>query len=192
MKVSTLGYAVLGLLAGEAMSGYDLKLRMGDPVGFFWQASHSQIYPELAKLEGAGMVSHRVVAQEGKQDKKVYEISTSGREAVEDWVASPPKAGLTRDETTLRAYLSWLGGANEMAGFFRERARSHQDQLERYRETEARIHRGWGEDPLAMEPQQFASYAALKRGIGYEQEYARWCRWVSETLEARAEQGSEK
>lgn len=184
-KVSTLGYAVLGLLTGEPMSGYDLKLRMEDPVGFFWQASHSQIYPELAKLEGAGLLSHRVVPQEGKPDKKIYETTRAGAEVFKGWIASPAKAGPTRDEATLRAYLSWLGEAEEMAGFFRDQARMHQEQLRSYGETEASIHREWGKNPTAMNDRQFASYAALRRGIGYERENTEWCLWIAEMLEAR-------
>ena len=58
---SNLGCALLGLLARSPSTGYDLARRMERPVGYFWSARHSQIYPELAKLERAGLVSHEVV-----------------------------------------------------------------------------------------------------------------------------------
>ncbi len=51
-----MGYAILGLLAREALSGYDLSSRMRAPVGYFWEARHSQIYPELARLAADGKV----------------------------------------------------------------------------------------------------------------------------------------
>src|SRR5215469_6282498 len=54
VRISTLGYALLTLLAREPLSGYDLAQRMKRPLGFFWQAQHSQIYPELAGLEEHG------------------------------------------------------------------------------------------------------------------------------------------
>ncbi|WP_119070306.1 PadR family transcriptional regulator [Rubrobacter indicoceani] len=186
MKISTLGYAVLGLLAGGEMSGYDLKLRMAEPVGYFWEASHSQIYPELAKLEGAGMVFHEVVPQSGKPDRKVYGITASGLEAVGEWVTGPLRASPTRDETTLRAYLSWLGGEREMAGVFEGQARLHRERLAGYRRTERWILANCGGDPLTMEGRDFAGYAALRRGIGFEREFSEWCQWVSDTLGARA------
>jgi DNA-binding PadR family transcriptional regulator len=53
-STTTLGYAILGLLAREALSDYDLSSRMRARVGLFWQARHSQIYPELARLEEGG------------------------------------------------------------------------------------------------------------------------------------------
>ncbi len=60
-EVSTLGYAVLGLLAREPASGYDLTRRMQAWIGFFWRAPHSRIYPELARLEAGGLVRHERV-----------------------------------------------------------------------------------------------------------------------------------
>lgn len=183
MKVSVLGAAILGLLAHEPLSGYDVKLRMAEPVGFFWQASHSQIYPELAKLEAGGMVAHEAVSQEGKPDKKVHGITPEGLSAVREWVAEPAKSGPTRDEATLKAYLSWLGEPDEMAAMFRELGRRHEEQLRRYEETERWMQSEWGEEPERFEPRKFANYAALRRGIGFEREYAEWCRWVAGKLE---------
>ena len=39
-------------MARRALSGYDLAREMKRPVGYFWQARHSQIYPQLARLRG--------------------------------------------------------------------------------------------------------------------------------------------
>ena len=49
---------------------------------FLWQARHSQSYPELARLEGEGLVGHRVVERQDRPDKKVYEITGTGLEAL--------------------------------------------------------------------------------------------------------------
>ena len=48
---STLGFALLGLLARGPLSGYDISAQLARGVGPFWHARHSQIYPELARLE---------------------------------------------------------------------------------------------------------------------------------------------
>src|SRR6476646_1735266 len=70
----TLGYALLGLLARQPRWGYDLARRMQEPIGYFWHANHSQIYPELAALETDGLVTHEVVQQWDRPDKKLYSI----------------------------------------------------------------------------------------------------------------------
>ena len=42
---------ILGLLAGGAKSGYDIKGIVDRSTRFFWGASYRQIYPELRRLE---------------------------------------------------------------------------------------------------------------------------------------------
>ena len=69
--MNNIGFALLGLLARDDLSGYDLSRRLKMPLGFFWQASHSQIYPELAKLAARGLVRERTVVQAGRPNKKV-------------------------------------------------------------------------------------------------------------------------
>jgi DNA-binding PadR family transcriptional regulator len=84
-----LGYALLSLLARGTKSGYDLAAGLKEPVGFFWHAHHSQIYPELARLEAAGLVTHTVVEQSDRPDKKVYSLTESGSATLTNWLESP-------------------------------------------------------------------------------------------------------
>ncbi len=178
-----LGYALLGLLARESLSGYDLASRMRERVGFFWQARHSQIYTELARLEGEGVVVHRVVEQQDRPDKKVYEITDAGLESLRKWVTAPVKPRATRDEMVLKAYSVWLADPEKAVALFREQQRMHEEQLLRYEEIGTWMEEEWGEDLYRLDSPRFASYAALQRGIGYERGYAEWCGWVANLLE---------
>jgi len=183
--VRTLGYAVLSLLSREDLSGYDLKRWMERPLGYFWSAKHSQIYPELARLEDEGFVTHRVVEQQGKPDKKVFAITAEGREALKAWVTEPPVGRAPRDELILKAYSMWLAEPGAAAVLFEEQGRLHEEQLRHYKATEAWMEENWGGSPEKMDFDDFASYAALRRGIGYERDYAEWCRWVAAGLKER-------
>src|SRR3712207_6280497 len=122
-STTTLGYAILRLLSREELSGYYLSSRMRTRVGYFWEARHSQIYPELARLEAAGMVSHELVEQEGRPDKKVYEIMPAGLEALKSWVVAPLEPRGARDELVLKAYSLWLAEREEAIALFREHER---------------------------------------------------------------------
>jgi PadR family transcriptional regulator AphA len=181
--MTTLGYAILGLLARESLSGYDIKRQMEQPVGFFWSARHSQIYPELARLEREGMVIHRVVEQEARPDKKLYEITARGLAALKEWVAAPVEPRAARDELVLKAYSMWLAEPKRALELFREQERQHGEQLRRYEEIEAWMEKEWGEDLRRPASPRFATYAALRRGILYERGYAEWCAWVAGWLE---------
>jgi len=183
--VRTLGYAVLSLLSREDLSGYDLKRWMERPLGYFWSARHSQIYPELARLEEEGFVVHHVVEQQERPDKKVYGITASGREVLRIWITEPPVERPARDELVLKAYSVWLAEPRAAAALFREQERRHEGQLLRYEEIEAWMKGKWGGEPEQMDFHHFASYAALRRGIGFERDSAEWCRWVAAGLEER-------
>ena len=181
--MATLGYAILGLLSREALSGYDLKLRMGRPVGFFWEARHSQIYPELARLEGEGLVAQRVIEQKGRPDKKVYEITAAGLVALKEWVTAPVEPRMVRDELVLKAYSVWLADGGEAISLFREQRRLHEERLLDYEARATWMEQEWGEDLDRPDSPRFASYAALRRGILNERGYVEWCDWVADRLE---------
>ena len=183
-----MGYAILGLLAREPLSGYDLASRTKERLGFFWQARHSQIYPELARLEEEGMVTHRVVEQQDRPDKKVYSATEAGLDALKVWTAEPPAARAVRDEMVLKAYSVWLAEPVKALALFREQERWHRERLARYEEIEAWMQKEWGGDLEQISSPRFASYATLRRGKGYEREYAEWCGWLADLLEKSAGQ----
>lgn len=185
--VTTLGYALLGLLARESLSGYDLAQRLKVPVGFFWRARHSQIYPELGRLEAMGLVTHRLIEQQDRPDKKLYTITDAGRAKLRDWAMAPLAGPTPRDELVLKAYSLWLAAPDQAKTLFREQEQRHMERLAQYEGFRADLARH--PDVQILSSPMFATYATLLRGIGYEREYAAWCRWVAEQLE-QASDGS--
>lgn len=183
--MTTLGYAILGLLSREDLSGYDLTQRMAGRVGYFWSARHSQIYPELARLEDGGYVTHSVVEQKERPDKKVYEITAEGLDALKGWTIEPPRPRPTRDELTLKTYSVWLADKEKAVRLFREEELKHEEQLAHYEKLRGRMEGEWREDLTSTNSPEFASYATLRRGISYEREYAEWCRWMVDSIESR-------
>ena len=183
--MTTLGYAILGLLSREALSGYDLTGRMKERVGYFWSARHSQIYPELARLEDGGFVTHSVVEQRERPDKKVYEITAAGLAALKEWVVRPPETKPSRDELVLKAYSVWLADPEKAATLFRGEESRHEEQLAHYEELRAWMEDEWGEEIHRPESPRFATYATLRRGIIYERGSAEWCRWLAESIEGK-------
>ena len=192
--MTTLGYAILGLLSREALSGYDLTGRMKGRVGYFWSAGHSQIYPELARLEDGGFVTYSVVEQRERPDKKVYEITAPGLAALKEWVVRPPEPKPSRDELVLKAYSVWLADPEEAARLFRGEESRHEEQLAHYEELEAWMQGEWGEELFRPDSPRFATHASLRRGIIYERGAAEWCRWVAESIEGErpAKKGKRK
>src|ERR687890_2702905 len=183
--MTTLGYAILGLLSREELSGYDLTRRMAGQVGYFWSARHSQIYPELVSLEDGGYVTHIVVEQTERPDKKVYKITAEGLDALKEWVIQPPVPRPTRDVLTLKTYSVWLADKEKAVQLFREEELRHEEQLAHYEGLRTWMEEEWRGELASTNSPEFASYASLRRGISYEREYAEWCRWVGDSIEGR-------
>lgn len=181
--MTTLGYALLGLLARESASGYDLTRQLRAPIGFFWRARHSQIYPELARLEVEGFVTHAVVEQHDLPDKKVYTITALGQDALQRWVTEPAAPPVVRDEVLLKTFSLWLADPTASVAVFREHEDRHAQQLRVYEALQQQL-KTKGEEALTqLDSPHFASYITLQKGIIYERQYVEWCQWVIQLLE---------
>lgn len=88
-ELPTTSYAVLGLLADGPRSRYDIVRSADFSIANFWTIAKSQVYGELSRLEKLGFVKSKEVRQKGLPDKRLFEITPSGKEALEQWLADP-------------------------------------------------------------------------------------------------------
>jgi DNA-binding PadR family transcriptional regulator len=177
MAVSTLGFALLGLLARRPRTGYELAQALREPIGYFWTASHSQIYPELAKLEGQRHVRHRVVRNPGPREGKLYSITATGRQALADWTVTDP-ADAIRDEFMLRVYSLWTADPAEATQLVERRRAAHSARLVELEGIESRF---TGAPANPSDP-DFSAYATLRRGLSFERHAIEWCDWMLTAL----------
>jgi PadR family transcriptional regulator AphA len=68
----------LGMLTDGTASGYDLKKQFESSFAHFFAAGYGSIYPALSSLADKGLVTCEQIPQEGKPDRKVYEITDDG------------------------------------------------------------------------------------------------------------------
>jgi len=61
-----LEHAILVSLTERAGSGYELARRFDRSIGYFWPATHQQIYRVLRRMDEAGWVKHTEIAQDGE------------------------------------------------------------------------------------------------------------------------------
>jgi PadR family transcriptional regulator, regulatory protein AphA len=104
-RVNPTEFAILGLLAEEPRSGYDIKKEVEERLSHFWSESYGHIYPMLKRLHERDLVVKEVERQEGRPDRNVYHITDDGRRALEDWFAEPPSPFRPRNELLLRIFL---------------------------------------------------------------------------------------
>lgn len=79
LDTKTLCLAVLSM--GDA-SGYEIRKRVEEIFSRFMDVAPSGIYAALKQLDQDGLVSARLVPQEGRPNKTVYTLLPPGREAL--------------------------------------------------------------------------------------------------------------
>jgi DNA-binding PadR family transcriptional regulator len=178
----TLAYALMSLLAREPLTGYGLARQLRDPIGHFWEARHSQIYPQLARLEHAGLVTSSTDAQPGPRAKRTYQVTELGLEALRSWIEKPTRRSGGRDDLLLKVYASWVAKPSVTLVLVREAADHHASQLARYLDLRRAPRSELAARMGPTEP-EFTDYATLRRGIGYERGRLAWCRWLIAKLE---------
>jgi len=167
----SLRFALLGLLAVQPASGYDLKRAIDRSTFFIWNATGPQIYNTLHKLREEGCITSKSLAQQGKPDKQIHTITVTGRGRLKEFMSEPIRASVTRDEVLLRIFFGNF--ANKK--IVRHELQSYLQRIRRERAfmegTEARINAHPGRKHQARRFQllslriKVAQYRAMEREL---------------------------
>jgi PadR family transcriptional regulator AphA len=104
----SLRHALLALLTSEPMTGYDLVKSFRASASLVWHAPDSQIYPELRKMEGEGLILGTPVPWGEHTTKQQYSITEAGVSAFREWMNTPLEYSRERDPAHLKAaYFEW-------------------------------------------------------------------------------------
>jgi DNA-binding PadR family transcriptional regulator len=186
--MSPVRYALLSLLAREPSTGYDLAQHLNARIAPFWPVRYNQIYPELARLEEEGLVKHHVVESISyRPTKKVYEMTTAGREALQQWVLLPVEPAVMRDEFLLKIYNLWLVEPEQTTHQLREQRVLHVEREKEYEEHQTELIIQMGENVKNQRDPLFASIAVIGAGLLYERQYIAWCDHLLSILEPEAQ-----
>ena len=172
----SLRYALLALLRVGPQSGYDLQKKFDTSVGHLWHAPDSQIYPELRKMEAAGLVEAEEQTRGERGRRRMYHVTPTGESDYLGWMNGPLSYSRVREPAMLKA--SYLENADQSAAraFFRDHIEHWRGELAQW---EAELERVQARatpmlrDRLEVTPREdHARVVAFKR-LGYENLVAR-------------------
>ncbi|WP_448332656.1 PadR family transcriptional regulator [Streptomyces sp. DSM 41534] len=176
----SLSHALLGLLAIEPASGYELSKEFERDLGrYAWQAGHTSVYPELIRLAEQGLVE---VTHEGARRSRTYAVTDKGREELREWLLSPWGQGVVRNEQVLRLFLLEALKPNETVTALRdvvEHAEGRMSELRALREKR---------DVEPPEGLDVLGQLASEYGLRQYQALRDWALWAIEHVNKR--QGS--
>ena len=160
-----LAEAILVCLTDRPMSGYDLAKTFDASIGFFWRASHQQVYRELARLRDRGLVDSTEIEQRGKPNRIVHTITKAGEDLVLQWSLKPNKIPSVKDELLVKLYALDHVNIPALREQFGVRIDQHRAKLSSYYKIKEKFY-----DNKEINKHQQGKLIALTMGIGNEQQ----------------------
>lgn len=170
----SLRHALIGLLAEQPASGWDLSQRFAEVLGSVWPAGHPQIYGELRKLLDDGLIE---VESEGPRGRKAYRATEAGVAEVRRWLTSGEVDHTLRVEPLLRSVFFWLMTPEELAAHLDREAAYFRALASKYRELAEAKDRG----DFGYSPQTQSLRIAVEAGIRINEALADWAEWAKTT-----------
>jgi DNA-binding PadR family transcriptional regulator len=100
-RLTTTSYAILGLLAIQPWSTYELTKLMRRALLAVWPRAESNLYREPQRLVDAGLATARRV-DVGRRRRTEYAITRPGRSALKEWLATPAAPTVLESEGALK------------------------------------------------------------------------------------------
>ena len=98
-----LRFAILTALSEKSSTGIELARRFDRSIGYFWPASHQQIYRELDKLLGDGLIAEvQRDAPPTRGNPRQFRVTDAGTDALREWAADVADPRKNRDPFMVR------------------------------------------------------------------------------------------
>jgi DNA-binding PadR family transcriptional regulator len=164
MDLTPTARVILALIREGRTTGYEIKQLVDVSTRFFWPASYGQIYPELRRLEEAGLIEGEDQPTGGRH-RRSYRLTPAGEDALFDWLGSGEDPTYeVRDEGLLKTFFSTDLPVEERVAILRAVRRRHEAILAQLSENEK-----------AHETMPQGMYMVLRAGKAVHEVYVRWC-----------------
>lgn len=179
-KDMSLPHVILTVLSTRDATGYDITKEFSASIGYFWKASHQQVYRELNKMGQQGLVTCVLEPQEGKPDRKVYSITDSGRSALGEWFDQPTAHPTVRDEFSAKLVACSVQSSAPFRTQLGELIGESRKLVAHYQEIEAAYYA----TPSVLDKQQRLERLTLRRNLLLRQAWIDWAEEVLTELDA--------
>lgn len=169
----SLPHALLTSLLEESCSGSELARRFDRSIGFFWHATHQQIYRELGRLEQSGWIES-LPPESGRGRKKVYRVLPDGRAELRRWADESADPRPLREELMLKLRAEAVIGPTSVQRDIERRLDMHRQKLALFRELEAKDF-----PPGDTTREAELQHLVLSAGIMFE---SLWIEWSEQAL----------
>lgn len=177
-----LRYALLAALHESPATGYELTQRFRSRLANVWNASHQQVYRELAKLLDEGKLLVESVQQSDKPDKKRYHLALPGEKDLKQWLDQSQPRPPVRDPFLVKLFAGDMLNYKWLLEEIADMRRVSESQLDYYRSVENE----YFEQPDTLPGHFRLQHLALRNGIIHTEANLEWLDELEKTVQKGA------
>lgn len=139
-QITSLDYAILGLLQPQPLSGYGIRKIFETSALANYSSSPGSIYPALKRLQKIGLVEKIIFKEDGKNK---FHCTKQGKKTFREWIVQPldqKDVNQKTDELFLRfAFMDSVVEKKEIINFltsFRDFTKIYLEELKEYHRNE--------------------------------------------------------
>ena len=170
-----LEHALLVSLSERPGTGIELTRRFDRSIGFFWRATHQQIYKVLRRMEADGWLE--AAAGDARSTERRYTVTDAGQQVLSAWIATPTPGMAMRSEVAVKMRGASYGDRARLLDQLRDLVSEHRARQAHFEHLE----REQFPDPAALRGQRLDTWLVLRGGIKQEQF---WIEWLTEYVDA--------
>ncbi len=175
----SLAHVLLTSLIEKPSTGIDLARRFDRSMGFFWNATHQQIYRELSAMQQKNWIS-TLEDHSANTRKKTYQVEALGRAELADWMVKQSPPAQLRDDLMVRLRAEAQLGGNTVLPELERHLILHQENLKIYQTIFAKdFAHGYDQDRTL-----FIHKMILQLGIDLEMGWIKWLETMIPQLKA--------
>lgn len=137
-KINKTRYAILGMLFGKSMSGYQIRQFMLESTSNFWSESDASIYPMLKLLESEGKVTSKSELK-GERESRKFAITKEGKKDFLAWMELDPERANRRSEFLLKLFFGATASPERALEMLSLRLERVKVELEKFKEIEKSV-----------------------------------------------------
>lgn len=165
----SLAHVLLTSLLEKPSTGFELARRFDRSMGFFWNATHQQIYRELNGMLKKGWIS-TLEEQAANSRKKTYQVEQLGRIQLAAWIEQQSEPAQLRDDLMVRLRAEAQLGGNSILPELERHLSLHKEKLSLYQA----IHTKDFDNSEPTNRVLFIHKMILELGIITESEWIKW------------------
>ena len=175
----SLAHVLLTSLIEKPSTGIELARRFDRSMGFFWNATHQQIYRELSAMQQKGWISP-IEDDNANSRKKTYQAERLGRTELTNWMVKQSPPAQLREELMVRLRAEAQIGGNTVLPELERHLQLHQDNLKLYQAIFAKDFAQANEQDRTL----FIHKHILQLGIDLEIGWIKWLETLIPALKA--------